>query len=123
MVRINKDSIVIEIPTPSACPTEVYNIQISIIDAIQHLDPEHNPLGFTINPVYHLLELLKATLPDVEDYVRVYSPNSSIELPRSVEISEEQKQLLREALFGLSGTQVKGNAKEIAEILKSVESH
>lgn len=121
MVRINKDSIVIEIESKSACPTDVYNLQISIIDAIQHLNPDSNPLGFFINPVYYLLELLKATLPDVDDYTRVYKPENCIEFPSSVNLNEPQRQLLREALFGLNGVKLSGKSKEILNILKSTE--
>ncbi len=121
MVRINKDSIVIEIESKSACPTEVYNLQISIIDAIQHLKPDSNPLSFFINPVYYLLELLKATLPDVDDYPRVYKPENCFQVPSSVTLNEPQRQLLRSALMGLNGIEPTGNAKEILAILKNTE--
>lgn len=121
MVRINKDSIVIEIENKMPCATDVYSLQISIIDAIQHLDPEQNPLSFFINPVYHLLELLKATLPDVDDYPRVYKPEDSFQVPSSANLTEAQRQVIRGAILGLNGTKPTGKEKEILEILKEVE--
>jgi hypothetical protein len=123
MVRLNKDSIVIEIESKMPCASDVHNLQISIINAIQYLDPEHNPLGLFINPVYHLLELLKATLPDVEDYPRVYKPEDCFQVPFSVSLSEPQRQLLRNAILGLNGVTPTGRSKEILEILKQADEN
>ena len=121
MVRINEDSIVIKIENKITSPEDIYNYQISIIDAIQFFDPQHNPLGFSINPIYYLLELLKATLPDLENYDKAYKPENSFQVPLSVNLSEKQCLVLRSALLGLNGTKPVGRGKEILEILKEVE--
>lgn len=121
MVHFNEKSIVIEIESNMPSPEDVYNLQISIISAIQYLDPEFNVMALEINPVYYLLELLKATLPDLENYDKAYKPENCFQVPTRVTLNETQRQLLRSALMGLNGVEPTGNAKEILAILKNTE--